>query len=373
MNSRWRRGDSDPWGGIFALLALLAWLGTSRGARRQMRRASRGAARGAGGGGMVALIIGAVLLMGMLGVLANLGTIVAGLAPMLVLCLVPGAMLVFIGLAARSAQRAKEQREAGATQAQAQPVESQPATMQTPQSQAAPAAAPIPQTTRPAAVPPMVPAGAAKAAPQQPVRKPVLEPVRNPADYRERAIGYRRRLQSLIKSRRRGPLSDWMAAILPKLEGWEERVGQLADRLANFEADKLIQRDIKEVPANIQRMQALWEVETDAAMRDQIERTLGGYKEQQAQLEALTKLMRRTRFVLDDTLASMGTIYSQVQVVDAMDIDSARAAQISEEIQAEVDRLSDVLSAYTDVNEASVDGVDQAARRIRLEQGRAAN
>ena len=79
------------------------------------------------------------------------------------------------------------------------------------------------------------------------------------------------------------------------------------------------------MPSNIARMEALWEAEPDPATRKQIERTLAGYKEQRAQLEALTRLMRRTRFVLDDTLASMGTIYSQVQVLDAMDIDSARS------------------------------------------------
>ena len=163
-----------------------------------------------------------------------------------------------------------------------------------------------------------------------------------------------------------------MAAILPNLEGWEARVGQLADRLTNFETDKLIQRDIKEVPSNIERMESLWEAEADPATRKQIERTLAGYKEQQAQLEALTRLMRRTRFVLDDTLASMGTIYSQVQVLDAMDIDSARAARIGDEIQEQVDKLNDVLSAFSDVNQLPVDEVDDAARRIRLEKSSAA-
>ena len=160
-----------------------------------------------------------------------------------------------------------------------------------------------------------------------------------------------------------------MTTILPKLEGWKARVGQLADRLTNFETDKLIQRDIKEVPSNIERMQSLWEAETDPATRKQIERTLGGYKEQQAQLEALAKLMRRTRFVLDDTLAAMGTIYSQVQVLDAMDIDSARAARIGDEIQEQVDKLNDVLSAFSDVNQLPADEVDDAARRVRLEKG----
>ena len=163
-----------------------------------------------------------------------------------------------------------------------------------------------------------------------------------------------------------------MTTILPRLEGWEARVGQLADRLTNFETDKLIQRDIKEVPSNIERMQSLWEAETDSATRKQIERTLGGYKEQQAQLEALAKLMRRTRFVLDDTLAAMGTIYSQVQVLDAMDIDSARAARIGDEIQEQVDKLNDVLSAFSDVNQLPDDEIDDAARRIRLEKGSAA-
>ena len=146
-------------------------------------------------------------------------------------------------------------------------------------------------------------------------------------------------------------------------------MGQLADRLTNFETDKLIQRDIKEVPSNIERMEALWEAEADPTTRKQIERTLAGYKEQQAQLEALARLMRRTRFVLDDTLAAMGTIYSQVQVLDAMDIDSARAARIGDEIQEQVDKLNDVLSAFSDVNQLPEDEIDDAARRIRLEKG----
>ena len=58
--------------------------------------------------------------------------------------------------------------------------------------------------------------------------------------------------------------------------------------------------------------------------------------------------MRRTRLNLDDTLASMGTIYSQVQLLNAMDIDSGRATHIAEEIDAEVMRLNDVLSALSE-------------------------
>ena len=69
-----------------------------------------------------------------------------------------------------------------------------------------------------------------------------------------------------------------------------------------------------------------------------------------------------------ETLAAMGTIYSQMQVLDAMDIDSTRAAEITGEIQEQVDRLNDLLSAYSDVNQTPPDEVADAARRIRLER-----
>ena len=339
---------------LVAVIALLTLLGGSKRARKQARRASGSMAKGAAPVKLVWLIGGFLLFMGLMSLLSSIGgTAAAGLGFSFLFCLAPGALLVFIGLAARHARE-----RSAATAAQG----SRTDTVQ-PQSQ---------QKQPPLGIPPAQSA-APKTAPANSVRKPPPpSPVRNPADYRERAIGYRRRIQSLIKSRRRGPLSDLMTSIVPMLEGWEARVGQLADRLINFETDKLIQRDIREVPSNIDRMQALWEAETDSATRKQIERTLAGYKEQRAQLEALAMLMRRTRFVLDDTLASMGTIYSQVQVLDAMDIDSARASRISEEIQEQVDKLNDVLSAFSDVNALPSDEVGDAARRIRLEKGSAA-
>jgi len=349
---------------LIALIALLAVLGNSRRARRQARQASRGLARGVGAMMLVWLIGGFLAFMALLALLSAVGSgLATNFGYTFVFCLAPGALLVFLGLAAA---RARERRGAEMPQDRPQITDIEMTPSQT--TQQAPVGLPAPDTTRSIDRPISVPRVVAEPRPAKTVRKPLYEPVKNPADYRQRAIGYRRRIQSLIKSRRRGPLSDMMAAILPKLEGWEERVGQLADRLANFETDRLIQRDIKEVPTNIQRMQALWEAEIDPAMRKQIERTLTGYKEQQAQLDALTKLMRRTRFVLDDTLAAIGTVYSQVQVLDAMDIDSTRAAQIGDEIQAQVDRLNDVLSAYAEVNQPAPDEVGDAARRIRLEK-----
>jgi len=362
MFSRGGRGEENGLlSVVVGVIALLALLGNSKRARRHARRASGSVAKGAGSKMLFWLIGGFLLFMGLMSLLSSIGGgAAAGLGFSFMFCLAPGAVLLFLGLAAH---RARERSGQGAA-----PGSNTDAAQPSPQQRQTPVGIPAGQTVTQPSKPAPAQRAAAKPEPAKTVRKPIPDPVKNPADYRERAIGYRRRIQSLIKSRRRGPLSDLMTSIVPMLEGWEARVGQLADRLVNFETDKLIQRDIKEVPSNIERMEALWEAEADPATRKQIERTLAGYKEQQAQLAALTQLMRRTRFVLDDTLASMGTIYSQVQVLDAMDIDSARASRISEEIQEQVDKLNDVLSAFSDVNGLPADEVDDAARRIRLEK-----
>jgi hypothetical protein len=86
---------------------------------------------------------------------------------------------------------------------------------------------------------------------------------------------------------------------------------------------------------------------------------------------------------LDDTLAAMGTIYSQVQVLDAMDISGPKATRIAEEIDEQVVRLNDLLSALGDAYGGSAssgsvgiadasEALEQAARRSQPSQDHAA-
>jgi hypothetical protein len=76
---------------------------------------------------------------------------------------------------------------------------------------------------------------------------------------------------------------------------------------------------------------------------------LAAYEEQQRQLVLLARVMKRTRLNLDDTLAAMGTVYSQLQVLNAIDIDGPTATRIAGEVDREVERLNDLLAAMSDV------------------------
>ena len=165
-----------------------------------------------------------------------------------------------------------------------------------------------------------------------------------------------------------------MSSVVINLQQWEERVGELANRLTTFERDAIIQRDIKEVPANITRLRGQIEIEHDEGLHEQMQRTLAGYQSQQAMLDTLVRLMRRTRLMLDDTLVAMGTIYSQVQVIDASDIDNVKTTRIAEELDEQVRRLNDLLSALGDAYQGAnqADEPADSAKPIRLERGDAA-
>ena len=121
MFSRGGRGED---GGlvsvVVAVIALLALLGNSKRARRHARRASNSVAKGAGSMLLVWLIGGFLLFMGLMSLLSSIGGgAAAGLGFSFMFCLAPGAVLVFLGLAAHRARERSRQGAAPGSQADA--------------------------------------------------------------------------------------------------------------------------------------------------------------------------------------------------------------------------------------------------------------
>lgn len=357
---------------LFKILMGLALAGALRRAFTRRARPGRGAPLI-----LVLMLLGAFMGFGVL--LALLGGVVSllgGAGAAGLICLAPAAVILLVVWAIVQGQ-SRGQKLAGAETIDA----ATPARETTQTAAAAPAPQAREAQRAPAAT--MVPR---QTAPRQAVPRPIdaypERGARSPAEYRKRATSYRQRIQNLIKKRRRGPLAERLADVVARLSSWEERVGQLADRVTLFENDDLIRRDIKEVPNHIARLRRQIPLEADPAMQRQMARTLAAYEQQHSHLEALARLIRRTRLNLEDTLAAMGTIYSQVQVLNAMDIDGSAAARIADEIDVEVNRLNDLLSALSEVNSgdqesqpaSQSDGEGDgeaglAGRRSRLERG----
>jgi hypothetical protein len=180
-------------------------------------------------------------------------------------------------------------------------------------------------------------------------------------DLRRRAAEYRGRIRDSIREKNRSPYADQLATINEKLGQWQQQVYRLVGRLSTFDADAVLQRDLREVPVQIARLEGQLDGEQDVEVRLQMQETLEGYRTHRAQLDALVSLMRRTRLQLDQTLSAMGTIYSQVQMLQAMDIDGIRARQIADDIDDQVAGLSDLLAAMAEVYEVPNGAEDVAA------------
>ena len=175
----------------------------------------------------------------------------------------------------------------------------------------------------------------------------------NRADTLQRAAQYRTRIETLVKQKKGSPMANHLAQIVPKLSRLQAHLQQLVNRLNDFEADPVLQRDIRDVPAAILRLESQLAAETNPQVRHEIVEALDRHKEHKRQLDALATIMRRTELDIDETLAAIGAIYSQLQIIGAKDIDSQRANRLSADVNEQANRLGDLLNAMDDVYEST--------------------
>jgi hypothetical protein len=68
-------------------------------------------------------------------------------------------------------------------------------------------------------------------------------------------------------------------------------------------------------------------------------------------------MMTRAELCSDETVAMLGTIYSQVLLVDARDVQGPRVQRLRADIDEQVQVLSDLLDAIDEVQEHRRDAV----------------
>jgi hypothetical protein len=89
--------------------------------------------------------------------------------------------------------------------------------------------------------------------------------------------------------------------------------------------------------------------EPHAEVRQQIEETLSTRRAQLESLQALQHANERGKLQIDQTLSSMGTVYSQLLLMDARDIDSGKYQRLQDDIAEEVKSLREIAEAMDEV------------------------
>jgi len=172
----------------------------------------------------------------------------------------------------------------------------------------------------------------------------------------EQALSYHERVERLVQQQRGGVLRDRLADTTAQLGDWLESIFQLARKLDAYQADTIIHRDRAAVPEDIRRLRARLQAEDDPGVRAQLEAALAGREAQWQSLEALDNTMDRARYQLESTISALGTIYSQVQLIGARDMDSDRAQRLRQDIADQVTVLQDIVQAINEVYQTTDDG-----------------
>ena len=128
-------------------------------------------------------------------------------------------------------------------------------------------------------------------------------------------VAQARTYQQAVADLARGSAGQLQAGRLGELssqfEAWVKSVTQMADRIRAYKQNTVIQQDMASVPASIQRLESQLAAEKDERLRAQFVAALDSRRNQLGALEKLGGTMRQAELQLENTVAALGTIYSQ--------------------------------------------------------------
>jgi hypothetical protein len=162
------------------------------------------------------------------------------------------------------------------------------------------------------------------------------------AEYRQRvekALEYRQRIEEHVRSADAGVLRDHLIDTTAGIADWASNVFGLAKRLDRYHNDPMLRRDRSDLPREIVGLRSRLQREDNDAVREELQQAIASKQEQLGNLEKLQNIMERAEYQLETTLTALGTVYSQLQLIQAKDIDSGRAQRLRDDIADQVANL----------------------------------
>lgn len=164
------------------------------------------------------------------------------------------------------------------------------------------------------------------------------------------ALDYRSRIDAAARDRSDSVLRDELLETLNQIDDWLENIYDLALKIDRYQQEAaIVERDHKRAASRLKQLKQEYETARHPSVKQQIEITIEGLQRQLQTLDNLESTIKRARLQLENSLTHLGTIYSQTMLVEAKDIDRARARRLRQEIADEVTELNDILVAMDDV------------------------
>jgi hypothetical protein len=163
------------------------------------------------------------------------------------------------------------------------------------------------------------------------------------------AMDYRRNMLRLLKGHS-GGMRQELTHTVNQVNDWIARMYDIAQHIDSFETNELVERDIRMVPQQIEKVRTRIDRETDDRVRQDLERQLKQLELQKMNLEQTKNSVKRAEIQLESTLSSLGTVYAQMSLLGTKgSVDGTRWQRQRLEIADEVNSLQDTIDAMEEV------------------------
>lgn len=165
----------------------------------------------------------------------------------------------------------------------------------------------------------------------------------------ETGLEYQRRIEAYISKQRAGVLRDRLQDTARQIADWIGNIYQLALRLDAYRHDPLLAQERASVPKELEALAARRNLEANQEVKKQLDAVIESKRKQWESLSALNSRMEQAELQLEQSNTALATVYSQVQLISAQDIESGRSDRLRQDIQDQIARLNDLVSSINEV------------------------
>ncbi len=177
----------------------------------------------------------------------------------------------------------------------------------------------------------------------------------------QKALEYKALIDKFADSQS-GALRTSLQQTAADINDWIARIYRLAKNIDTFEANSIINRDRQNVPTEIANLKRRITAESDPGVKAELTEAVQIRQRLLDNLQSIANTAKRAEIQMDNTLAQLGTVYAQMQLINAKDLDSGRAQRLRQDIREEIASLSDTISAMNDVYQQQ--GLDTAITNL---------
>ncbi len=169
----------------------------------------------------------------------------------------------------------------------------------------------------------------------------------------ETALKFQRRIEAYLAKQDDSLTWEKAQDTASQIRSWIEHIYRLAVHLDTYLRDEVIRGEIKSLPIDIKNWEAQRKRETDPALQDELDRLLESKRTHLQTLDSLDRKMKQADIQLEHSVSALATIDSQIRLIAAQDVDRKRADLLKDDIQEQINRLSDLLASINEVYDLS--------------------